>query len=101
VGDAFAFDDVTVNFSKMEVTRGGHSVSLTAQEFKSLKFMIQNAERVISRAEFLSEVWGYQNYPCTRTVDTHIQTLRHKLERDPAYPVHFRTVHCTGYKFVR
>jgi DNA-binding response OmpR family regulator len=85
----------------MEVTRGGQSVSLTAQEFKTLQFMTQNAERVISRAEFLSEVWGYENYPCTRTVDTHIQTLRHKLERDPAYPMHFKTVHSTGYKFVR
>ncbi len=100
VGDAFVFDDVSVSFSKMEVTRGGQPVSLTAQEFKTLKFMIQNAERVISREELLSEVWGYQNYPYTRTVDNHILKLRHKLERDPAYPVHFRTVHSAGYKFV-
>jgi DNA-binding response OmpR family regulator len=63
VGDAFVFDDVSVSFSKMEVTRGGQPVSLTAQEFKTLKFMLQNAERVISREELLSEVWGYQNYP--------------------------------------
>jgi DNA-binding response OmpR family regulator len=100
VGDAFVFDDVSVIFSKTEVTCGGKPVSLTAQEFKTLKFMIQNAERVISRKELLSEAWGYQNYPSTRTVDNHILSLRHKLEKDPAYPVHFRTVHRIGYKFV-
>ena len=75
-------------------------IALTAQEFKTLKFMMQNAERVISRDELLNEVWGYQNYPSTRTVDNHILKLRQKLEKDPANPVHFRTVHGMGYKFV-
>ena len=70
------------------------------QEFKTLKFLTQNAERVISRDELLNEVWGYQNYPSTRTVDNHILKLRQKLEKDPANPVHFRTVHGMGYKFV-
>lgn len=50
---------------------------------------MQNADRVISRDEMLSEVWGYENYPCTRTVDNHILRLRQKLELDPAHPVHF------------
>jgi len=48
----------------------------------------------------LSHVWGYQNYPSTRTVDNHILRLRQKLEKDPANPLHFRTVHSSGYKFV-
>ena len=85
----------------MGVIREGQPVALTAQEFKTLKFMLQNAERVISRDQLLNEVWGYQNYPSTRTVDNHILKLRQKLERDPANPVHFRTVHGVGYKFVR
>jgi DNA-binding response OmpR family regulator len=55
---------------------------------------------VISRDELLNEVWGYQNYPSTRTVDNHILKLRQKLEKDPANPEHFRTVHSAGYKFV-
>ena len=84
----------------MEVIRDGQAIGLTAQEFKTLKFMMQNAERVISRDELLNEVWGYQNYPSTRTVDNHILKLRQKLEKDPANPVHFRTVHGMGYKFV-
>jgi DNA-binding response OmpR family regulator len=95
------FDGISVDFIKMEVMREGQAIALTAQEFKTLKFMMQNAERVISRDELLNEVWGYQNYPSTRTVDNHILKLRQKLEKDPANPVHFRTVHGMGYKFVR
>ena len=100
-GEMIAFDGISVDFSKMEVIRDGQPVGLTAQEFKTLKFLMQNAERVISRDELLNEVWGYQNYPSTRTVDNHILKLRQKLEKDPANPIHFRTVHGMGYKFVR
>ncbi len=99
--DVLCFSDVAVDFAKMELTRGGRPVPLTAHEFKLLKFLAQNAERVFSREDLLKEVWGYQSYPSTRTVDNHILKLRHKLEKDPANPVHFRTVHGTGYKFVR
>jgi DNA-binding response OmpR family regulator len=99
--DTALFDGVAVDFVKMEVARDGESVVLTAQEFKTLKFLVQNADRVISRDELLNEVWGYHNYPTTRTVDNHILKLRQKLERDPANPTHFRTIHGMGYKFVR
>ncbi len=95
------FDGISIDFKKMEVQRDSKIVVLTAQEFKTLQFLVQNADRVISRDELLNEVWGYQNYPSTRTVDNHILKLRQKLERDPASPVHFRTVHGMGYKFVR
>ncbi|HLV88019.1 MAG TPA: response regulator transcription factor [Candidatus Sulfotelmatobacter sp.] len=96
-----SFDGISVDIRKMEVTRDGSPVVLTAQEFKTLKFFVQNADRVITRDELLNEVWGYQNYPSTRTVDNHILKLRQKLEKDPSSPVHFRTVHGMGYKFVR
>jgi len=96
-----SFDDISVDFRKMEVKRDDKPVVLTAQEFKTFQFLVQNADRVISRDELLNEVWGYQNYPSTRTVDNHILKLRQKLERDPSSPVHFRTVHGMGYKFVR
>jgi DNA-binding response OmpR family regulator len=95
-----SFGDVRVDFTKMELSRDGSLVQLTSQEFKVLKFMIQNAERVLSREELLNHVWGYRNYPSTRTVDNHILRLRQKLEKDPANPLHFRTVHSSGYKFV-
>jgi DNA-binding response OmpR family regulator len=98
--ETFQFGDVKVDFTKMELWRDGSQVQLTSQEFKVLKFMIQNAERVLSREELLNFVWGYRNYPSTRTVDNHILRLRQKLEKDPANPLHFRTVHSSGYKFV-
>lgn len=99
-GDLFTFGRVAVDFAKMELTNKGKPVTLTAQEFKLLRFFSQNPERVISRSELLHEVWGYQDYPSTRTVDNHIWKLRFKLEDDPANPIHFLTVHGAGYKFV-
>src|SRR5574340_187533 len=98
--EVYKFGEVLVNFTKMQVTRAGELVSLTAQEFKILRFMAQNPERVIPREELLNSVWGYQSYPTTRTVDNHMLKLRQKLEADPANPVHFRTVYGAGYKFV-
>src|ERR1017187_5624964 len=98
--ETFKFGDVKVDFTKMELWRDGKPVQMTSQEFKVLKFMIQNAERVLSREELLNHVWGYRNYPSTRTVDNHILRLRQKLEKDPANPLHFRTLHSSGYKFV-
>jgi DNA-binding response OmpR family regulator len=99
--DVFVFDDISVNFTKMELTQSGKPIPLTAQEFKVLRFFVQNQDRVISREELLNEVWGYQSYPSTRTVDNHILRLRQKLEKDPSRPVHFKTMHGAGYRFVR
>jgi len=98
--DVFSFGNVSVDFAKMEIERNGQPVTMTAQEFKLLKFLIQNAGRVIARPELLNNVWGYQDYPSTRTVDNHIWKLRLKLEEKPDDPVHFLTVHGAGYKFV-
>ena len=98
--EVFSFDDVEVNFSKMELHREGQLVPLTPQEFKMLRFFLNNQDRVVSRTELLNEVWGYNNYPTTRTVDTHMLRLRQKLEKEPDDPVRFQTVHGIGYKFV-
>ena len=98
--EVFSFDDVEVNFSAMELHREGQLVPLTRQEFKMLRFFLNNQNRVISRIELLNEVWGYSNYPTTRTIDTHMLRLRQKLEREPDDPVRFQTVHGIGYKFV-
>jgi Transcriptional regulatory protein, C terminal len=94
------FGEVRVNFLTMEISRSEKPVVLTAQEFKLLRFFIKTPERVFSRNELLTEVWGYNNYPSTRTVDNHICMLRQKLEPTPARPIHFLTVHGMGYKFV-
>jgi hypothetical protein len=94
------FGEVRVDFSTMEISRSEKPVTLRPQEFKLLGFFTQNPHRVISRNELLNTVWGYNNYPSTRTVDNHIWMLRQKLELNPAHPMHFLTVHGIGYKFV-
>ena len=95
------FGGVSVDLFRVEVTRSDATVSLTALEFKVLKFFVTNPGRVISRDELLDQVWGYENYPVTRTVDNQLLRLRQKLEADPRNPVHFQTVYGIGYKFVR
>jgi DNA-binding response OmpR family regulator len=98
--DTFEFGEVKGRFSTMEVDRDGRPVDLTRREFSALSYLIKNPHRVISRDELLNEVWGYENYPCTRTVDTHILRLRKKLEAQPSRPRHFLTAHGAGYKFL-
>src|SRR5579885_130310 len=98
--EVLVFKDVQIDFTSMEATRSGKPIPMTAQEFKLLRYLARSPERVISREELLNEVWGYQNYPSTRTVDNHILRLRQKLEPDPANPRFFLTMHGAGYKFV-
>jgi DNA-binding response OmpR family regulator len=94
------FADCEVDFEKMTVRRNGRSIILTAHEFKLLKFFTENSERVLTREALLNEVWGYNSYPTTRTVDNQILKLRQKLEPDPARPKHLLTIYGAGYKFV-
>jgi DNA-binding response OmpR family regulator len=100
LSDRYSFANVSVDFAKMEVRRAGKPVPLTPHEFKALRYFVQNPERVLSRDELLNQVWGYECYPSTRTVDNHILKLRQKLEQDPANPIYIRTIHGAGYKFV-
>jgi DNA-binding response OmpR family regulator len=94
------FGTVRVDLFRSEVSRSDRPVVLTALEFKLLRFFVTWPGRVISRDELLNQVWGFEHYPTTRTVDNHVWRLRKKLEPDPACPVHFQTVHSVGYKFV-
>lgn len=98
---AFRFGDVEVNFLSMEVTRAGLAVQLTPQEFKMLRFFVEHQGRVISSSELLLAAWEKPIGPGSRTIATHILRLRQKLEKNPASPVHFRTVHGAGYKFLK
>jgi DNA-binding response OmpR family regulator len=98
--EVLVFGDARIDFTSMEATQNGRLVTLTTQEFKLLKYLASSAGRVVSREELLNEVWGYQNYPSTRTVDNHILRLRQKLEPDPAAPRFLMTMHGAGYKFI-
>ena len=96
----YRFGDVTVNFRKAEVVRGGTPLELSAREFLLLKYFIEHREATLTRDELLNEVWGYHSMPSTRTVDVHVAWLRQKIEDNPRHPQYVLTVHGMGYKFV-
>jgi DNA-binding response OmpR family regulator len=98
--DELRFGDVVVNFVSYEAQKGGQPLEMTRKEFQLLRLLASRAGEVVTRDDLLNEVWGYENYPTTRTVDNHIAGLRAKLEREPGDPQHLRTVHGVGYKFV-
>ncbi|MCU0344653.1 MAG: response regulator transcription factor [Ignavibacterium sp.] len=96
-----AFADLNINFKKQEMLKGINPVRLSATEYRILHYFIDHESEVISRDKFLDEVWGYDSYPTTRTVDNYILSLRKKIEDDPANPKHLVTVHKVGYKFIK
>lgn len=98
--DVYRFSDVEVNVRSNEVLRSGRVVDLSAKEFALLAYFVAHPAETLSRDRLLDAVWGYENYPNTRTVDTHIVHLRQKLEPNPEEPRFILTVHGTGYKFV-
>jgi DNA-binding response OmpR family regulator len=98
--DELRFGDVEVDFRRYAARRNGAPVEMTRKEFAVLRLLAARAGEVVTRDELLNQVWGYESYPASRTVDNHVAGLRAKLERDAARPDHIRTVHGVGYKFV-
>ncbi|HSQ74689.1 MAG TPA: response regulator transcription factor [Bacteroidota bacterium] len=99
--DEYAFGSVVVDFRKQETTRKGKAVKLSVREYAVLKFLILHEGEVVTRDMLLNDVWGYETFPTTRTVDNYILALRKKLEGETATPRHLLTVHTAGYKFVK
>jgi DNA-binding response OmpR family regulator len=96
-----AFANLKIDFKKQEMLKGENPVRLSATEYRILHYFIDHESEVISRDKFLDEVWGYDSYPTTRTVDNYILSLRKKIEDDPAKPKHLLTIHKVGYKFIK
>jgi two-component system alkaline phosphatase synthesis response regulator PhoP len=99
--EEYSFGNVHLDFKKQEAKKENKQIELSVMEFKVLKYFIQREGEVIERNKLLDEVWGYENYPSTRTVDNFILNLRKKIEDDHSNPKHLLTVHGAGYKFVK
>jgi len=97
---SYSFGPFTIDFRKMEMSRKGKLIELSAREFQLLRFFIEHRGSALSREKILNGVWGYDSMPTTRTIDTHITWLRQKLEENPKFPKYILTVHGVGYKFV-
>ena len=98
-GEELAFGDVRVRSRGRQVFKAGHEVMLTRKEFDLLLYLLAHRGEVITRERLLDEVWGYERFPTTRTVDTHVLRLRRKFEADPEHPRFILTVHGQGYRF--
>lgn len=94
-----AFGDVAVDFKKRTAVKGKKELYLTAKEYDLLHFLMVHEGEVVTRDTLLNEVWGYEKFPTTRTIDTFVHNLRQKIETDPANPAHLITVPWSGYKF--
>ena len=98
--DKYQFGDIEINFRTREATKCGGPLELSGREFEVLDYLIQHNGEVVTRNQLLDAIWGYDNYPFTRTVDVHISKLRRKIEENPEQPRHLITVHRTGYRFL-
>lgn len=100
IQDMHQFGDLEINFKKYQASKKGRSLKLSPREYELLRCFIERQGEIISRKELLKQIWGYDSYPDTRTVDTHIAKLRHKIEDIPEEPKLIVTVHGMGYKFL-
>ena len=98
--EEYSFGDVEVNLRSCQVARKGKPLEVSSKEFDLLKYFLCHAGEALSRDRLLEDVWGYDRFPSTRTVDAHIVRLRQKLEPKPDEPRFILTIHGTGYKFV-
>jgi DNA-binding response OmpR family regulator len=94
------FGNLEINFKKYEARKKGKPIKLSPREYELLKWFIEREGEIVSRDELLNQVWGYDSFPNTRTIDTHIAKLRHKIEDNPEEPKLIVTIHGIGYKFL-
>jgi len=97
--EEISFGDVCINFKKQTAKKGNKELSFTSKEFELIKLLFSYDGEVVSRDTILNEVWGYDKYPTTRTIDTFMHNIRKKIEDNPSKPVHFLTIPWSGYKF--
>ncbi len=97
--EEYTFGGVHLNFKKKTASKAGKVIHLTAKEFGLLGLLISHEGEVVTRETILTEVWDYDRFPTTRTIDTFMHNLRKKVEDDPASPAHLITVPWSGYKF--
>jgi DNA-binding response OmpR family regulator len=98
--DSIRLGDVVLDFKKYQASKGGKPLSLSPKEFGVLRYLAGRSGDVVTRDELLDEVWGYERFPTTRTVDNHIAQLRSKIEDNPAHPRYLLTVFGVGYRLV-
>ncbi len=95
----FRFGDIVVSLAQRQALRAGECIDLSSREFDLLRYFIAHRDELVTRQQLLSDVWGYNNLPLTRTVDNFVAKLRRKIEPNPQHPLYIVTVHGAGYRF--
>ena len=98
--DMVRIGDIEIDFKLHQARRGKTRIEFTAREFDLLRYFVQHIGQVVTREQILNEVWGYEEFPTTRTIDNFVAKLRQKIEKSPHAPEHILTIHGSGYKFV-
>ncbi|HXG67624.1 MAG TPA: response regulator transcription factor [Blastocatellia bacterium] len=98
--ETYQIGDVELNFKHYQAVKAGQQLDMSPREFEILKYFIKHRGETVTREQLLDEVWGYNNFPLSRTVDNHIAKLRQKIEKVPAEPQYIITIHRIGYKFL-
>ena len=100
IPEVHRFGDLEINLKKYEARKKGKSIKLSPREYEILRCFIEREGEIVSRDELLNQVWGYDSFPNTRTIDAHIAKLRRKIEDKPEEPKLIITIHGIGYKFL-
>lgn len=95
----YSFGDMSFDFQKLEASKAGEALTLTTREFRLMQLFVERKGDVLSRDEILNQVWGYDVFPTTRTVDNYILRLRKCIEEEPSSPVWLVSVRGAGYRF--
>jgi DNA-binding response OmpR family regulator len=100
INEVVRIGEIEIDFKLHQARRGKSRIEFTAREFDLLRYFVQHTGQVVTREQILNEVWGYEEFPTTRTIDNFVAKLRQKIERAPHAPEHILTIHGSGYKFV-
>ena len=91
--DVIRIGDIEIDFKLHQARRAKARIEFTAREFDLLRYFVQHTGQVVTREQILNEVWGYEEFPTTRTIDNFVAKLRQKIERSPHAPEHILTIH--------
>jgi DNA-binding response OmpR family regulator len=91
--------DLRVDLKRRDAKRGSTTLELKPKEMELLIYLLRNRGRAFTREQLLREVWGYDFYGDSRTVDVHVSWLRQKIEEEPSKPTRLLTVRGVGYRF--
>lgn len=98
--EQFNIGEIAINLQRREVFKNDNLVDFKTKEFDLLYYLMKNEGRALSREQLLDDVWGYDYFGETRTVDVHISQIRLKIEDNPENPKYIKTLRSVGYKFI-